>query len=594
MGWEPAQELGTTSVLKPPRKLASQPLRNHTRFLVYAQVLTVSILALGPERSALAQEAEFVGVTPHKLLSPAPADEQHFGAQVAAEDDTVVVTTSPGVASTPNYAVAYVFRKDEGGPSNWGLAQTLTPRAPSISRSGSLSVAMDDDWLLLGADREEWRDASGTRHGGAVYLYRLDARGGYGLERRITHGSTGRGEQFGFSVASDGRFLLVGSSNAVVDGRARGAVYVYERDAPSPGGWGFVQRLTPATATGARRVGSGVAVSGEYAAVGAPGDGPAGSAYVFRWDDTAGRFSQVQRIEPSYTCAPSWTCSFGFKLALYKLDLFIGASGAYGPGAVEHYVGDASGRFGLARTLRGSTADGALFGHWVGYAPGLLLTGAHGENASGGAAYLFYQHHPTRGTGWGQVARLESDSPTRPTRFGTSVAVDHRVAAVGAYFDSELQPEAGSAFVYELGFAYTPEFTSIPLREARVSETYRYVAEVRDGDEGDMLTLSAPTLPGWLTLTDHGDGTATLSGTPSTEQRGSHDVVLEVRDGTGRTATQSFNVVVRESTGSTATSRLPPSPNCACRALGGSSTRLPEALALIFGLVVLTRLRRRL
>jgi GPH family glycoside/pentoside/hexuronide:cation symporter len=36
--------------------------------------------------------------------------------------------------------------------------------------------------------------------------------------------------------------------------------------------------------------------------------------------------------------------------------------------------------------------------------------------------------------------------------------------------------------------------------------------------------------PAWLTLTDHGDGTATLSGTPSNADVGAHPVVLRVTD----------------------------------------------------------------
>src|SRR5690606_2352084 len=62
--------------------------------------------------------------------------------------------------------------------------------------------------------------------------------------------------------------------------------------------------------------------------------------------------------------------------------------------------------------------------------------------------------------------------------------------------------------------------------------------------DGDVATLGAPTLPDWLTLTDNGDGTGTLTGTPGDEHVGDHEVVLEAADPNALTAQQSFTVSV--------------------------------------------------
>ncbi len=61
---------------------------------------------------------------------------------------------------------------------------------------------------------------------------------------------------------------------------------------------------------------------------------------------------------------------------------------------------------------------------------------------------------------------------------------------------------------------------------------------------GNALTIIAPTLPAWLTLTDHGNGTATLSGTPGSDDVGNHLVVIEVTDGFA-TGTQTFTITVK-------------------------------------------------
>ena len=57
------------------------------------------------------------------------------------------------------------------------------------------------------------------------------------------------------------------------------------------------------------------------------------------------------------------------------------------------------------------------------------------------------------------------------------------------------------------------------------------------------MAITAQTAPSWLTLTDHGNGTATLFGTPSTSDLGDHPVVLEASDG-GSVVEQGFTVHV--------------------------------------------------
>jgi hypothetical protein len=89
-----------------------------------------------------------------------------------------------------------------------------------------------------------------------------------------------------------------------------------------------------------------------------------------------------------------------------------------------------------------------------------------------------------------------------------------------------------------------PAFTSTPVITATEDAAYRYDVTATDVDNALAdLTITAPTLPGWLTLTDNGDGTATLTGTPTPTDIGDHPVVLQVSDGTA-TTTQPFTITV--------------------------------------------------
>ncbi len=87
-----------------------------------------------------------------------------------------------------------------------------------------------------------------------------------------------------------------------------------------------------------------------------------------------------------------------------------------------------------------------------------------------------------------------------------------------------------------------PEITSTAVTSATQDLAYSYTITSTDQD-GDALTLSATTLPAWLSFTDHGDGTATLTGTPGNAEVGTHAVVIEARDGS-LMDTQSFSITV--------------------------------------------------
>ena len=89
---------------------------------------------------------------------------------------------------------------------------------------------------------------------------------------------------------------------------------------------------------------------------------------------------------------------------------------------------------------------------------------------------------------------------------------------------------------------HAPTFTSTNPTAATSGTAFNYSITTNDVD-GDTLIITAPTDPSWLTLTDNGDGTATLSGTPTNSNSGNNSVVLRVSDGT-TTTDQSFTLDV--------------------------------------------------
>ncbi|KMT64334.1 tandem-95 repeat protein, partial [Catenovulum maritimum] len=87
-----------------------------------------------------------------------------------------------------------------------------------------------------------------------------------------------------------------------------------------------------------------------------------------------------------------------------------------------------------------------------------------------------------------------------------------------------------------------PVITSSEITSATEDSAYSYTFSASDVDVSDSLTLSAPTLPSWLSF-DASSGI--LSGTPTNAEVGSHSVVLRVNDGTVDVE-QSFTIFVSD------------------------------------------------
>jgi len=91
-----------------------------------------------------------------------------------------------------------------------------------------------------------------------------------------------------------------------------------------------------------------------------------------------------------------------------------------------------------------------------------------------------------------------------------------------------------------------PSFTSTPITVAIQDMTYVYDVTVDDLDllHGDVLTITALTLPSWITLIRHDQQAVILSGVPDNTAVGIHSVILQVIDRNSLTATQAYTITV--------------------------------------------------
>ncbi len=100
-----------------------------------------------------------------------------------------------------------------------------------------------------------------------------------------------------------------------------------------------------------------------------------------------------------------------------------------------------------------------------------------------------------------------------------------------------------------------PTFISTPTLVAYVGQAYTYQITGIDTDVayGDVLALVGAQIPAWLTFTYNGNGTGTLSGTPSITNLGKHQVSLKLED----TYHHNYNPVVSQNFSISVSGRSP-------------------------------------
>lgn len=95
-------------------------------------------------------------------------------------------------------------------------------------------------------------------------------------------------------------------------------------------------------------------------------------------------------------------------------------------------------------------------------------------------------------------------------------------------------PDIG-AFEYVPPVNVPPAWTTSQLAPAKSSLPYSVVVGATDANPDETLTFTLLSGPSFLQLTNRGDGTATLFGTPAFSHIGTHPVQIRVSDGTDHT-----------------------------------------------------------
>jgi hypothetical protein len=175
---------------------------------------------------------------------PPPLPTDRFGRSVGISADFALVgTPNREVGPVTNAGAAYVFHRDQGGADAWGQVAQLLADAPGAGDTFGWSVAIQDQGqqtvAVVGAPLEE---NGAVAAAGAAYIFtNTGPPGVWTLVTQIQAATPVQNEQFGYSLAIDGDFIIIGAPFPIA-GQGVGAVYIFHR---SPlGTWSQVARLT--------------------------------------------------------------------------------------------------------------------------------------------------------------------------------------------------------------------------------------------------------------------------------------------------------------------------------------------------------------
>ncbi len=119
---------------------------------------------------------------------------------------------------------------------------------------------------------------------------------------------------------------------------------------------------------------------------------------------------------------------------------------------------------------------------------------------------------------------------------GTPAAGDIGAHNVEVTATNGVSPDATQSFIVNVDMA--PAITSTPVTAVAVGNSYSYTLTA---DGSPAPSLSATTLPAWLSFNA---STGELSGIPTADDAGDHNVQLTASNGVSPSATQSFSVSV--------------------------------------------------
>ena len=354
---------------------------------------------------------------------------------------------------------AYIFSRNFGGSENWGQVKKLISFDRQEGDNFGYSVSISGNCAVAGAF-SEGRDSNNNRtYAGSAYIFRKDRDGSeqWGLAKKITPPFRTASSVFGCSVSIDGSDLISGSyyENWVgIDNPATnlsGSSYIFNNNQFNIDQWDMKQQLTATSDAHGGQYGGSISVDGQYALIGAHIDGEknVGAAYILQ--NISGKWTQIKKIVPDSQLENGY---FGTSLALSGDYAVVGAYGTNSfVGVVYIFKKDQGGvnNWGLLKKL---TAPEGIhyFGLAVSIAGENILIGSSTDITTNAGSAHIYNKNFGGNDNWGYYQKIQQPVIIPQANFGYSTSIWGDTLVVGApyeeVFENNSYKKSGAAYIF--------------------------------------------------------------------------------------------------------------------------------------------------
>jgi uncharacterized repeat protein (TIGR01451 family) len=401
-----------------------------------------------------------------KILAFDGAAGDEFGTSVALSGSTAIIGAS---MEDSGRGAAYIFMRVGG---IWIQKAKLTAAARAGGDGFGESVALSGDTALVGSPHDQ--ESPSDMNQGSAYIFVKPASGWKDMTEtaKLRSSDGAMNDMFGDAVALAGDTALIGAPQNQGAHLYQGAAYIFNKPA---GGWAttssFAAKLFASDGGQSDVFGKAVALTGDTALIGAPGDDIAftdqGSAYIFV-RPAGGWISSnafAKKLTGNYQNSYD---NFGSSVALSgdtavvgapKTDVIIFLIAIVDLGLAYAYTRPAGGWTAAVASptelIPNDIQAGDLYGTSVAVYGDIALVGS-ADKADGSAAYAFVR--PVDGS-WddihGESQKIfASDRIVTDDRFGSTVALSGDTALVGNNTDYATFDYQGSAYFYSLNKSF--------------------------------------------------------------------------------------------------------------------------------------------
>jgi hypothetical protein len=390
-----------------------------------------------------------------------PINESRESAKLTASDGAAGDFFGNSVAIKGDFAVIGAFADDIGSSNAPGSAYIFIRSGTSWTQQTKLtasdgdaldyfgySVDISENYAVIGAFSD---DVGANAAQGSAYVF-IRSGTSWTQQAKLTASDGAANDNFGKSVAISGDYAVIGANlDDVGANTSQGSAYVFVRSGTS---WTQQAKLTASDGAANEEFGNSVSLSGNYAVIGAYGDviganGSQGSAYIFHRSGTT--WTQQAKLTASDGASADW---FGYSVAISGDYVIIGAYGDdegtnTEQGSAYVYIRSGTSWSQQAKLTASDGTDGDYFGNSVAISGDYVVIGAYRNLIGGNTNQGSAYIFARSGTSWTQQSRLRANDGNGDDYFGVSVAISGNYAVIGAGSDDAVpNTDQGSAYIF--------------------------------------------------------------------------------------------------------------------------------------------------